>query len=125
MSMTKIQELRAKRAKLIQDVCDILGKEEKENRSLTQDELEQIQRMDADIEKLEVQIRNEERAAGLDGVFGGGAQAGGQEQPQQGAGEERTNPRATEEYRNAFETYVRKSHSGLFPDQVRALNIGA
>src|SRR5690606_16491973 len=107
----KIQELRAKRAKLIQDIRDILEKEEKENRSLTQDELEQIQRMDADIEKLEVQIRNEERAAGLEGVFGGGPQAGGQEGPQQG-GEERTNPRATEEYRNAFETYVRKSLSG-------------
>lgn len=125
MSMTKIQELRAKRAKLIQDIRDILEKEEKENRSLTQDELEQIQRMDADIEKLEVQIRNEERAAGLDGVFGGGAQAGGQEQPQQGAGEERTNPRATKEYRDAFEAYIRKSHSGLFPDQVRALNTGS
>jgi len=123
MSMTKIQELRAKRAKLIDDIREIYAKEEEEKRSLTQEEIEQIRRMDADIESLELKIKNEERAAGLEGVFGGEPQAGGQDDPQQ-EGEQRTNPRATEEYRKAFESYVRRSHSGMFPDEVRALNIG-
>lgn len=124
MGVNKIQELRGKRAKLIKEIREILEKEETEKRDLTQEELEKIQRMDKDIEKLEVQIRNEERAAGLEGVFGGGPQAGGQEDPQN-EGEERKNPRATEEYRKAFESYVRRSHSGMFPEEVRALNIGS
>lgn len=124
MSFVKIQELRTKRAKLIEDIRELYEREDKEQRSLTQEEVEQIKRMDADIEALELKIKNEERAAGLGDVFGGEPQAGGQNNPQQEEEQRNVNPRATKEYREAFEVYARHGINGLYADQTRALNVG-
>lgn len=120
MSFSKIQELRNKRAKLVKEAREILDRETEE-RSLTQEEVEQYERIMADVDKLGEQIEREERMAGLEGEFGGEKRAGGQEQPGEGGKEERVNPRATEEYCDAFRRWVVDGSAALSNDEHRSM----
>src|SRR5690606_14780047 len=120
MTFVKIQELRAKRAKLVKEAREILDRETEE-RSLTQEEVEQYERIMAEVDKLGEQIEREERIAGLEGEFEGKKRAGGQEQPGEGGKEERTNPRATDEYRDAFRRWVVDGSAALSGEEYRAM----
>lgn len=121
MSVSKIQELRGKRAGLVKEAREILDRETNEKRTLATDEVEQYERIMKEVDGLRSQIEREEKLAGIEGEFD---QRKTNQQLDGGEGD-RSNSRSSEEYRSAFETYVRKSLSGLFPEESRALNIGA
>lgn len=118
MSITKIQELRGKRAQLIKEARGIIEREEKEDRKLTQEEVNQYDRIMKEVDELRERIDREERLAGVEGEFTGKKTT----QSMEGEGQDRSNPLATKEYRNAFWKSMRKS--GLSETELRALNIG-
>lgn len=120
MSFAKIQELRAKRAKLVKEAREILDREDKEKRSLTQDEVEHYERIMAEVDKLGEQIEREERLANVEGIFDGDNPKVRQK-PENEEQEKRINPRATEEYRRAFWNVLRAPRGMADPQEVRDL----
>ncbi len=123
----KINELKRQRKKLVDDMRALLDRAEGENRDLTAEEQEQYDRMESDLQSLTNRIERLERQWQAENTLE--SRAGEPTVlPEPGAEpdgrEDRTNPRATNEYRNAFLRYLRSSHSGLFPDEVRVLQVG-
>ncbi len=121
----RIQELRNRRMTLVNEARAILDLETDE-RSLTAEEVEQYDRIMGEVDQLGDQVQREERLAGLEGTFGAGAQAGGQGDAGEGdAGEgdtdDRTNPRATEDYRNAFSNWLARGSEALSADEYRTM----
>ena len=120
--MRNIVELKQKRAKLIADARAILDKAEKEDRSLTAEELEQYNKIDAEIDRLGKEIEIEERQQARERELE--QLENRAHKPNPGGKEERTGPRATEEYRNAFWKAMRHTRNALYADEVRALQVG-
>lgn len=125
MERTKVNELKAERKQLIDQARELLDTAENESRDLSAEESERYDKLNADIdalgkraERMEQQIEREERAGQFD------------YEPQRPDPEDRSraetteSPRATDDYRTAFWSYIRRSHSGLYPQEVRQLNIG-
>lgn len=119
--MKNIIELKQKRAKLIADARVILDKADAEGRSLTAEELEQYNRIDADIDKLTKEIEIEEKQQMRereltqidDRIF----------KPFPG-NERNISPRGTQEYRNAYNRYLRFGKNALDTYEMRALQVG-
>jgi len=69
MSITKIQELRGKRAQLVKEAREVLEIESKENRDLTQEEVNKYEKIMKEVDGLRERIEREERLAGIENEF--------------------------------------------------------
>ncbi len=119
--MKDIVELKQKRAKLIADARAILDKAEQENRSLTAEELEQYNKIDADIDALTKEIEIEERQQARERELNQLDDRAHKPTP----GDVRdVRPRATQEYRDAYLHYLRQGRNALDAPEIRALNVG-
>lgn len=118
----KAQEMRARRAALTKEAREILDREENEKRTLSQEEIDQYERIMAEVDKLGEQIQREERLAGLEDVFGQEPKLAGLEDPQDDKDiADRTNPRATEEYRSLFASWLARGSEALTAEEHRAM----
>lgn len=119
--MKNIVELKQKRAKLIADARAILDKAEKEDRSLTAEELEQYNKIDAEIDRLGKEIEIEERQQAREKELEKIDDRSHKPNP----GDARDiKPGATQEYRDAFWKAMRHTKNSLYADEVRALQVG-
>src|SRR5690625_4533073 len=118
MSITKIQELRGKRAQLVKEAREVLEIESKENRDLTQEEVNKYEKIMKEVDGLRERIEREERLAGIENEF---TERKTDIEIKENT-EERTAPLATKEYREAFWKSLRKS--GMSETELRTLNIG-
>ena len=121
-----IRELKQQRAALLKQAREILDKAEQENRDLTAEESQEFDRITAEADAIGKRIEREERLASFPAMDDMPEPVAGRRgQPGAGPSEARmTNPRGTEEYRNAFFGYVRLGRSGIGPEEVRVLQVG-
>lgn len=120
--MKTITEMKQKRAKLIADARTILDQADKENRSLSAEELEKYNKIDAEIDQISKEIEIEERQQAREREL---EQLESRSfKPNPGRGEGREGGRNSEEYRNAFWKALRHTRNALYADEVRALRIG-
>lgn len=123
-----LKELRNKRGKLVADARALLDKAETEKRSLTTEEQSQWDKMIEDQQRIGDDISREERQQELDRKMAEDAakatrSEGGTKDKQT---EDRSkSPRATEEYRAAFEVFLRGGRGSLSGDEMRALQAGS
>lgn len=123
-----LKELRNKRGKLVSDARALLDKAEAENRSLTTEEQTQWDKMIEDQSRIGDDISREERQQELDRKMAEDAakatrSEGGTKEKQT---EDRSkSPRATEEYRAAFESFLRRGLGLMHGDELRALQAGS
>jgi len=131
--MDKILEMRQQRANLIEQARQLLDRAEEENRDLTAEEEQQYDRIMEDVDKLAKKIEREERQLELEKSLEtiDDTRAARRDQPGEGAEQRAQNPRATEEYRDAFWTQFRHDRQALESEQyrmlqeVRALMVGS
>lgn len=126
--MKKIIELRRKRGKLVADARALNDRVEGEKRAMTQEEQNSWDAMMNEVEELRVQIEREERLLESERDLGesdsdNGRRMGGDEiTDPDGQGERRSSdPRASSEYRAAFDRYVRRGLDGLVGMENRAV----
>jgi len=123
--MEKILEMRQKRADLVKQARELLDTAEAENRDLTAEEIQQYEAIMVDVDTLGNQIEREDRQQKLEGDLAKSASrfAGGKEPPSDSSEKEQraSSPRASDEYRSAFASYLRRDLNGLSPDEYRAL----
>jgi HK97 family phage major capsid protein len=117
-----IIELRQQRAKAIADSRAILDKAELEKRELTGEEETQYQKFDKDIEKMTSEIDREEKLQARERELG---EKEARDKKPEGTpeGENRDNPRATAEYRAAFEKFLRNGSNSLAESEKRAMQV--
>ncbi len=132
--MERVINMRKKRAGLIHDARALLDKAEEEKRAMTAEENEQYERIDGEIDKLEIDANRlekqiqRERALGEPGAPpAGGADPEGDPKEKRTLGdilEDRnvTNIRDTEEYRAAFSQWLGYGREAdLTAEEVRAM----
>ncbi len=121
--MSKVLELRQKRANLVNQAREVLERAEAEKREMTAEEETQWKKIIDESEKLRRQIEMEERQAALEAEFSQsqGTMAAHREQPGSGTSENRANPRDTEEYRAAFRRFLLGGRESLTSEEFRAL----
>ncbi|MDF2889783.1 MAG: Phage capsid family protein [Clostridia bacterium] len=121
--MKNILELRQQRAKLVAESRAILDKAEVEKRELTAEDETQYQRMDAEIDKLTKDIDKEEKLQARERELG--EVEARTKRPADGKpdAENRDNPRGTEEYRAAFEKFLRNGSNSLSESEKRAMQV--
>jgi HK97 family phage major capsid protein len=117
-----LAEQRAERSKLVQEMRRINDAADKDKRAFTPDEQTTYTKLEADVDKLDTDIRAaEDQAARADRLKALEARAADHGQPASkptpGDKGTRTDPRSTPEYREAFRTFL---ESGLFAAQQRA-----
>jgi HK97 family phage major capsid protein len=120
-----IIEMRQQRAKLVADSRALLDKAELEKRDMTGEEETQYQKYDRDIEKMTREIDMEEKLQAREREIGEKESrdrkpAGDESKP---GSENRDNPRATEEYRAAFEKFLRNGSNSLAETERRAMQV--
>jgi len=120
--MSKTLEMRQKRAALVKQAREILDKADAEKRDLTAEEEQQYDRIMEDVDKLGKQIEREERMQALEKNLN--TIGGEPHKPEPQTQHRNLRPRSTEEYRNAYMTYLRLGRNGLEPHEVRALQVG-
>ena len=122
----KLKELRTQRGQLVATMRGLLDKAETENRDLTAEEQIQYDQLLADQESTRVTIEREERQAELDRQMAAAARDAGQgsDEPA-GAGSEKRNLRDTDEYRAAFNKFLRGGLGAVNADEQRALQVGS
>lgn len=117
------------RAKLVQQARELLDRASAEQRTLTAEEEQQYQRIEAEIERLSKEIRREEQLRALEaelrqsqGTIAGGKQQGPPQEPGDSiaAGDDRS----SEDYRNAFWRAMRHTRNALDAHETRALQVG-
>lgn len=125
----RLNELRQQRNQLVTQARGILDKAETEKRGLNADEQKSYDDIFAKQDELRGQIEREERQIELERQLAdsqlrhgqGGDDGGRGEQEQRG----KTGPRGTEEYRAAYDAFLRGGIGSLDADQKRALSAGA
>ncbi len=124
--MDKVLKLRQERAALVKEARDILDKAENEKRDLTTEEDERYKRIMAEVDKRGKDIEREERVAALETELKQSIDTPvtAQEQPGDAGPETRANPRASEEYRAAFQRFLRGGMAALRGEETRALQAG-
>ncbi|AEE98033.1 phage major capsid protein [Mahella australiensis] len=122
--MDKILEIRQKRAALVKQAREILDAAEAEKRDLTGEEEQKYEAIMADVDKIAKDIEREERMSAIEAELNksAGTIAGGKGTPGD-VGEQRTG-RASDEYRKAFWNSIRHGRNALYPEELRALQIG-
>lgn len=118
--MKNIIEMRQKRANLVNQAREILDRAEQEKRNLHADEETQYNKIMDDVENLRKEIEREEKLqdAERDLAQSLGTAAGGKNQPSANQAQT-TNQRATEEYRNAFNRFLRMGVGALSHDEFK------
>lgn len=116
--MRDINEMKGKRASLVNEARAILNLADKESRGLTAEEQQKYDRIMADVDRLAEDIRREERVQQLEAEMRNNP--GPTNHPEPNASRE-TNPRATQEYQNAFWNAIRFGPNALEPQQNRLL----
>lgn len=116
--------MREKRMNLVNQARELLDRAENENRSLHADEEQQYNKIMSDVENLRKEIEREEKLQDAERELSQslGTIAGGKGQPAAGQPQS-TNPRASEEYRAAFNRYLVGGVSAL--NQVEFKNLQA
>jgi len=120
MAEQTLTELKQLRAKLISEMRTILDISESEGRNLNSSERESYDKIDADVDNFTETIDRREKQARSEALILGDA------------GEARVSRKATtkaemldsDEYRSAFDKYVRYGANALIGDEARALQIG-
>lgn len=118
--MSNYKDLLNERAKVIEDSRAMLNKVEAENRDFNDTELEQYNKMDADIDSLKNRAdrlkRSEDVSNSLDRLDGKAAKVG--------VNGSLKDPRAGDEYKNHFETFVRNNKDRVSHEVFNALQVG-
>lgn len=118
--MSNLNELREQRGRLVSQMRGILDTAEAENRDLTDEEVSKYEAMEADQDRIAAKIARLENLEGIEGQINRVTEVPVQLRPEQA---NVMNARATEEYGNAFMTYVRQG--GAASNQVLgALQVG-
>lgn len=120
MAEQTLTELKQLRAKLISEMRTILDISESEGRNLNSSERESYDKIDADVDNFTETIDRREKQARSEALILGDA------------GEARVSRKATtkaemldsDEYRSAFDKYIRYGANALVGDEARALNVG-
>jgi len=132
--MSKIVELREKRAKAIHDARELLDQAEADNRpDLNEDEQRQYDAFMADADTLKTAYEREERLYALEADLRSTANVPTPVVPGVGANEDpegRSTPEgetasvyATPEYRSAYTSWLRGGNEGLTANEYRALQV--
>lgn len=116
--MKDCNELRRRRGAIIKDMRALTDKADAEKRELTAEEAERYSRMEADQEKLRVEIEREERQRKLDRELETFDREPGRMPEPAAGGERNSSPRASEEYRAQFSDMLCR---GYRPGEHRAL----
>lgn len=119
----RLNELRAQRNTLVTQAREVLAAADKEKRGLNGEEQQKYDKLFADQDELRKTIEAEERQVELERSLAG--QKLDEERGKEGGDGNRTGPRGSEEYRDAFGALLRGGVQSLNPDQVRALSAGA
>jgi HK97 family phage major capsid protein len=138
MTLTQLNELRAKRVQTIAEGRAILDKAEKEKRELDATESENYERALADADKLNIQIKREERQLALDAEARAATHNSNPERPgrhtetpefendadpaERTAAQREMDFRASKKYAAAFRKYITRGRMSLTPDEVRDLS---
>jgi HK97 family phage major capsid protein len=127
----KLNDLRHQRNQLVTQARGILDKADAEKRGLNADEQKSYDDIFAKQDELRGQIEREERQIELERQLADSQMRNGNGGDDGGRGEQRgenagpNGPRGTEEYRAAFDAFLRGGRNNLNPDQIRALSAGA
>lgn len=127
--MNAITELKQKRAAIVKEQRDIINLVDKEQRDMTAEESQKYDQLNADfdalgekIEKLEKDLEIRKQLKDREDYL--------QERktdPTMRASldnRKKVDPRSTDEYRAAYDSYLRMGRNGLFADELRALQVG-
>jgi len=115
-----IRELRQKRAGLIAQARQILDQADEENRELTQEEQNQWDAIMDDVTRMTADIERRERQEAMERELEQPLEEGHRPEPPP-EGREAATGRESEEYRQAFASYLRHGVVGLSSVEVRAL----
>jgi len=113
-------EMRQERAALVKQARDILDKAEAEKRDLTAEEQQEYDRIMAEVDRKGAEIEREERLQVIEKDLEKSISDDSdlRNDPNGGADQE---DRKEEEYRKAFESFLRRDLKGLSADEYRAL----
>lgn len=125
--MTLTEKLQ-KRAALVKEAREILDAAKAEKRELTAEENQKYERIDAEIDKLTAEIRaaeqmeqREKRLRELEGEMAERRDNPFKPVPAQ---QNKLDFRASKEYRDAFFAALKSGRNALYPDELRALQVG-
>lgn len=118
----RLNELRVKRNALVQQAREVLAAAEKEARGLNAEEQAKYDKIFSDQEELRKTIEAEERQIELERSL---ATQKLENERKEETKDKRVSPRATEEYRDAYNAFLRGGVASLNGDQVRALSVGS
>jgi HK97 family phage major capsid protein len=117
--------MKQERARLVNEARALLDKAESEDRELTAEESEQYDRIIHDVDQLGTKADREERQVALEKELTEVAKPAPRLEVQhQEVRSTATSPRGSEEYRQAFDSYLRRGASRLTPEEYRALEVG-
>lgn len=120
----RLKTFREKRMRVVTDMRGLTDSAVKESRDLTAEELDRHGKMFAEAENFRQQIEVEERTLEMqrqDAAKDGNRE---QERREQAAGGTAVGPRASQEYRSAFNKFLALGRSELTSDETRALAAG-
>ena len=123
MDFKAIQLKKQERAKLIKQAREIIEKAEKEKRNMTAEEREQYDKIMKDVNDLTETIQRMEQQYDLERDLDSSANDPVKSDPQDGQQKRDINPRATEEYRSAFRTFLRGGIRALSTEEMRVLQV--
>lgn len=118
-------ELRQERANLIKNARELVDRVGEEKREMAADERTQYDKIMSDVDKLKINIEDNERSERLEAEereLQDRQQQHQERQDPEKRNNEKENPRATDEYRSAFERYVVSGAARMTQDEVRALS---
>lgn len=120
--MTKILEMKQKRAALVKEARSLLEAAEKEKRGLSAEEDQQYDRIMNDVDQMGKDIEREERLQSLEDSLESRKEDPFRQDPEQHkGGQQRKNLRDTDEYRSAFERFIRFGTGDLSEKEFRAM----
>lgn len=122
MSISEITRLHERGHALKVEMRELLDKADAEDRSLTSEEEQTFDRMEQDVQAITKDIQRRERVAGI--KFDAGINSEATTDETAGAVESRGQGVASEEYREAFFSGLRKGFVGLTPEEKRDLSVG-
>lgn len=123
-----VRELHAKRSNYATELRAIVDKAEKEGRGLNAEEEQRYTKLFNEVDEIRKSIERAEQMAELERTL---ADAESRNRPAAGApgtaaaGEQRTSPLGTPEYRGAFASWLCKGQRGMTPEEQRALAVGS
>lgn len=120
--MKNILELKEKRKALRDQALEVMNKAETEKRSMSADELEKYENIDADIDNMTREIAAVEKMTEA-------LRTAGETDPErikepESQKDTRENPVNTKEYRSAYDSYLRFGAAGLTPEERKIIEAG-